>query len=214
MLLTIGFTGTVLSQDIYLDEYKLKSIEIKKSNEIKLVKPENLQQLPTNSNQILVGLSIPAGRLSTQLSPGFSVGYNYNFDFTKEVEFFLNLTANLFTTKKSDSASAVERFVDIALLLEYTVGPRVTFEVSPNSPVKLMGEVGVGLYTPIGTQYIFDDSENFSGIESLSDAFRGGINFGVGAYFTGTRTIVAKIKYHKLFSIPTEYFGLYAGLTL
>ena len=208
ILLAFVLNGNAFSQD---SQFMNKKFNLDELPRLQLNQPE---QTPLNSNEIFIGLSLPTGRLSTQLSPGFSVGYNYNFQFTKEVDFFLNITGNLFTTKKSDSASAVENFVDIALLLEYTIGPRVAFQVSPNSPIKLMGEAGIGFYTPIGTQYIFTENSNFSGIESLSDAFRGGINIGVGAYFTGSRTIVAKIKYHKLFSIPTEYFGLYAGLTL
>lgn len=208
ILLAVVLNGNAFSQD---SQFMNKKFKLDELPQLKLNQPE---QTPLNSNEIFIGLSLPTGRLSTQLRPGFSVGYNYNFQFTKEVDFFLNITGNLFTTKKSDSASAVENFVDIALLLEYTIGPRVAFRVAPNSPIKLMGEAGIGFYTPIGTQYIFTENSNFSGIESLSDAFRGGINIGVGAYFTGSRTIVAKIKYHKLFSIPTEYFGLYAGLTL
>jgi hypothetical protein len=172
-------------------------------------------QMGVNSNALIVGLSIPAGRLSTQLRPGFSVGYDYNFNFTKNVDIYLNLTGNLFTTKKSDSASAVERFVDLAVVLEYYAGPRFYFDAgSKTTPVKFMAEAGIGFYTPIGTKYIFDDNANFSGIESLSDALRGGVNAGFGAYITGARTIITKVKVHQLFSIPTTYFGLYAGLVL
>lgn len=172
-------------------------------------------QMGVNSNAIIVGLSIPAGRLSTQLRPGFSIGYDYNFNFTKNVDIYLNITGNLFTTKKSDSASAVERFVDLAVVLEYYAGPRFYFDAgSKNTPVKFMAEAGIGFYTPIGTKYIFDDNANFSGIESLSDALRGGVNVGFGAYITGARTIITKVKVHQLFSIPTTYFGLYAGLVL
>jgi len=210
-VLIFTFAGSVNSQSLNIDEYRIKNLETQSN---KLQKPVQLSQTPLNSNELFVGLSIPAGRLSTQLTPGFSVGYNYVFNFTPGVDFYLNLTGNLFTTKKSDSASTVEKFVDIALLFETTIGPRFTFEVAKGSPVKMFGEAGIGFYIPVGTQYIFDDSENFSGIESLSDAFRGGINVGVGAQFTGARTIITKIKYHRLFSIPTSYFGLYAGITL
>lgn len=202
--------GNVNSQSLNIKEYKIKNLD---TQNLVLQEPVELSQT-LNSNELFIGLSIPAGRLSTQLTPGFSVGYNYVFNFTPGVDFYLNLTGNLFTTKKSDSASTVEKFVDIALLMETTIGPRFTFDVAKGSPVKMFGEAGIGFYIPIGTQYIFDDSENFSGIESLSDAFRGGINVGVGAQFTGARTIITKIKYHRLFSIPTSYFGLYAGITL
>lgn len=210
-LLILSVTSAAKSQSLIIEDYKIKNLE---SNDQEKSKPVQLSQTPLNTNELFIGLSIPAGRLSTQLTPGFSVGYNYVFNFTPGVDFYLNLTGNLFTTKKSDSASTVERFVDIAFLFETTIGPRFTFEVAKGSPVKMFGEAGIGFYIPVGTQYIFDDSENFSGIESLSDAFRGGINVGVGAQFTGARTIITKIKYHRLFSIPTSYFGLYAGITL
>jgi hypothetical protein len=170
-----------------------------------------------NSNSLYIGLLIPTGRLSKQVRPGFSVGYDYNFNFERNVDFFLNITGNLFSTKKSDSISTVERIVDIAVLLEYTIGPRLYFDIGDaknRGKYKMSTELGIGFYTPIGTQYIFDESGSFSGIEGISDVLRGGVNLGVGAYITGNRTIVVKLKYHKLFSIPTQYFGLYGGIVL
>jgi hypothetical protein len=139
------------------------------------------------------GAIFPLSRdFRNEFKPGGLAGLDLGLKLNKEVALYGKFTYMFMGSKKTGAP--------IGQYLEFTAGPRYYF-THPKLKSQVYFDVGVGAYHFQQNAYVNPEDENAGEVSQIRST-NAGINGGIGAslYLTDALDILAKAKYHNVFT--------------